>query len=132
MVQPDLSERIPLSETPLTWSSIAYILWDALDPNAFTLEQQAALVDWLHWGGQIIVNGPGSLDLLAGSFLEPYLPATSIGSRNITNDDVADLNRWWLIPTRRENPKPIELEKPWSGSALEIHAKAKIRTLDQV
>ena len=34
------------------------------------------LVDWLHWGGQIIISGPKSLDLLRGkTFLGPYLPA---------------------------------------------------------
>ncbi len=45
-------------------------------------------MDWLHWGGQLMVNGPDSLDLLKGSFLEPYLPATSGGSRKISAGDL--------------------------------------------
>ena len=76
-----VDRTIPLSDNPLTWTSIAYVLWDEVDPKLFTPEQERALVDWLHWGGQLVVSGPDSLDLLKGSFLEPYLPATSGGSR---------------------------------------------------
>ena len=38
------------------------------------------MLDWLHWGGQLILSGPDTLDSLRGSFLEPYLPATSAGA----------------------------------------------------
>ena len=75
VVHVDVGQTIPLSDNPLTWTSIAYMLWDEVDPQLFTPEQERALVDWLHWGGQLIVSGPDSLDLLKGSFLEPYLPA---------------------------------------------------------
>ena len=76
-----VERSIPLSDNPLTWTSTAYVLWDEVDPKLFTAEQERALVDWLHWGGQLVVNGPDSLDLLKGSFLESYLPATSGGGR---------------------------------------------------
>ena len=57
--------------------------------------KKKALVDWLHWGGQLIISGPDSLDLLKGSFLEPYLPATSGGHAKIAADDpaIAELER---------------------------------------
>ena len=57
--------------------------------------KKRALVDWIHWGGQLIISGPDSLDLLKGSFLEPYLPATSGGQRKIAADDpaIAELNQ---------------------------------------
>ena len=71
------------SRSPTTRSrglSIAYMLWDEVDPgDPITPEQERALVDWIHWGGQLIISGPDSLDLLKGSFLEAYLPATSGG-----------------------------------------------------
>ena len=78
------------------------MLWDEVDPGElFTPEQERALVDWLHWGGQLIISGPDSLDLLKGSFLEPYLPATSGGPRTIAADDpsLAELNSGWMIST---------------------------------
>ncbi len=76
-----------LPDNPLTWTSVAYMLWDEVDPGEpFPPEQKKALVDWLHWGGQLIISGPDSLDLLKGSFLEPYLPATSGGTRKFDAD----------------------------------------------
>ena len=83
----DVQKSIPLSDNPLTWTSIAYILWDEVDPQLFTPEQERALVDWLHWGGQLIISGPDSLDSLKDSFLAPYLPADSGGARTIAADD---------------------------------------------
>jgi hypothetical protein len=77
-----------LPDNPLAWTSVAYVMWDQIDPGEpFPAEQKKALVDWNHWGGQLIISGPDSLDLLKGSFLEPYLPASSGGTRKF---DAAD------------------------------------------
>lgn len=121
---PDISERVPLADNSLAWTATAYLLWDGIDPGLLTPEQQTALIDWLHWGGQLIVNGPDSLDLLAGSFLVDYLPAVSIGSRNITEEDLAPFNRTWLVRSRKSPAKPLTIERPWSGVALDIHEEA--------
>jgi hypothetical protein len=115
-----IDRTVPLAENALAWTSIAYVLWDNADPQSFTPDQQQALVDWLHWGGQLIVSGPDSLDGLKGSFLEPYLPATSGGSRAIAAADLADLNRGWTIAARRGKHEPLRLPKPWSGVKLDL------------
>lgn len=112
-----VKQEIPLSDNPLTWTGIAYVLWDEVDPKLFTPEQSQALLDWLHWGGQLVVNGPDSLDLLKGSFLEPYLPATSGGSWQIVADDLSELNRYWRIKSPGAN-KPLAPTTPWSGVRL--------------
>ena len=70
------SRRPSLPTNALYWTSIAYLLWDDFDPALWDAEQQQALIDWLHWGGQIIVSGPDALEQLSNSFLGPYLPAT--------------------------------------------------------
>jgi hypothetical protein len=121
--QPELlaiDRTVPLPDNALAWTSIAYILWDNIDPQSFTPEQQQALVDWLHWGGQLIVSGPDSLDGLKGSFLEPFLPATSAGSRAIGAADLADLNRAWTVAAPHGKHDPIHPAKPWSGIKLEL------------
>jgi hypothetical protein len=123
--QLDATGPIALSDNPLTWTGIAYILWDEVDPQLFTPEQRRALVDWLHWGGQLIVSGPDSLDLLKGSFLAPYLPATSTGSRNIGTRQLAELNRGWTISTNRVPGAPLAPLVPWSGIGLKLHADAR-------
>ena len=64
---------------PLLWTGIAYVLWDDAAPAALDPVVQQAFLDWLNWGGQLILSGPDTLDGLKGSFLEPYLPATASG-----------------------------------------------------
>ena len=125
--QLDIRQTVPLSDNPLTWTSIAYILWDEVDPHVFTPAQEKALVDWLHWGGQLIISGPDSLDLLKGSFLEPYLPARNAGTRTIAATDpaVAELNDHWMISTPKVPGEPLQPTVPWSGIKLEILPEAQ-------
>ncbi len=98
----------PLSAHPLTWTTISHVIWDGLNTNEIDIGQQQALVDWLHWGGQlIIVGGAGpSLAPLQDSFLDPLLPATPSG-KNVSLDGKAfsALSSEYLAPYR-----PIEGE----------------------
>ena len=73
------ASRLPLPSQALLWTSIACVLWDDVDAASLDSQQQQALLDWLHWGGQLIVSGPDTLDALGHSFLAPYLPATADG-----------------------------------------------------
>jgi hypothetical protein len=120
--QLDVRQTIPLSDNPLTWTSIAYILWDEVDPHLFAPAQEKALVDWLNWGGQLIVNGPDSLDLLKGSFLEPYMPVRNGGPWTIAADVLDELNGpgGWMVSTRRVPGAPLTPTVPWSGIKLDI------------
>ena len=128
VVQLAAGKTIPLPDNPLTWTNIAYLVWDEVDPgDPFTPEQERALVDWLHWGGQLIISGPDSLDLLKDSFLAPYLPATSAGPRTIAANDqaIAELNEGWMISTPAAPGEPLRLTVPWSAINLSIEAGAK-------
>ncbi len=107
-----------LPDNPLTWTSVAYLLWDEIDPGEpFPAEQKKALVDWLHWGGQLIISGPDSLDLLKGSFLDAYLPATNGGSQKFAagNKDLAELSSGWMISSPAAPGVP--LSRPPRGRA---------------
>ncbi len=116
-----------LPDNPLTWTSIAYVLWDQIDPGEpFPAEQKIALVDWLHWGGQIIISGPDSLDLLKGSFLDPYLPATNEGAvqYDSTNKDLSTFSDNWMINTKAVQGEPLQMTAPWSGIQLNLRPGA--------
>ena len=115
---------MPLPSHGLFWTSTAYIFWDDADPSMLTLDQQAALLDWLHWGGQLIVSGPDSLDGLRGSFLEAYLPAKSSGVRKLAKEDLAPISQRWTMRFRGRSSAPILPLQPWSGVKLEKHAEA--------
>ena len=67
VIRPSVEKTAPLPSHPLAWTTIAYIFWDDLDPGVLTNSQQQALLDWLHWGGQLVISGPSSLDKLKGS-----------------------------------------------------------------
>jgi hypothetical protein len=110
---PKVDRLVPLPNGALYWTGIAYLLWDDFDPQKLSPPQQQALVDWLHWGGQLIVSGPQSLDMLRGSFLEPWLPARSAGACELTAESFAELNRLWT-PSGRS----LEPVKPWAGVIL--------------
>ncbi len=97
VVLPTIEQRVPLPSHPFSWTTVAYVLWDGLQPSGMTPDQQTAMVDWLHWGGQLIISGPLSLDQLAGSFLDPYLPATAESSVALGPADFVALNQAWAL-----------------------------------
>lgn len=124
VVLPTIDHRVSLPSHWLTWTSIAYILWDGVEPATLSLDQQQALVDWLHWGGQLIVSGPESLDLLYGSFLAPYLPATAMADVELTPADLETFNLHW---TRWG--QPLNLSRPWPAKRLQPVESESVRTL---
>ncbi len=103
------------------WTSTACVLWDDADPLQLAPEQQQAMLDWLHWGGQVILSGPDTLDTLRDSFLADYLPAVAAGTREITQDDVAELSATFSRASGRE----LVLARPWSGVELELRPGAR-------
>jgi hypothetical protein len=127
-VFPRVDKGVPLPSHPLAWTMIAYILWDDVDPTVLTKEQQTALLDWLHWGGQLIISGPNSLDRLKQTFLEPYLPATSGQAITIDAERLATLNEKWSVPAIKPLKKPAAIvvlkDKPLVGVELQKHADA--------
>lgn len=125
---PDISKQVPLPDNPMCWTTIAYILWDEVDPDQLDRQRREALIDWLHWGGQLIINGPDSLKLLEGSFLSEYLPATDGGAAEITQDDVQVMIDYWTEKNARGRsarpPKELKLTRNWSGINLNLTERA--------
>ncbi len=115
------TKDVPLSENSLTWTNIAYLVWDEVDPSQLTVEQQNALIDWLHWGGRLIINGPDSLTSLRGSFLAPYLPAEDAGPRKITTAQLIPWSAYWGNRTKGESIAPLEPVKPLAAIELKPH-----------
>lgn len=122
------TERVlPLPSHSLTWTSIAYVLWDDMSKGSLTPLQQQAMLDWLHWGGQLIVNGPTSLEKLRGTFLEPYLPATPGSSGEVSQTAIDEINKAWSLPDKRKNEPGLLVVPPGKAMPaiqLEKHAAA--------
>ena len=96
LVLPLEPDKPLLAAHPLTWSPISHVIWDGLEPEKLNVAQQQAMLDWLHWGGQlVIVGGAGpSFAPLRESFLAPYLPAVATGDNvSRTGDQLSELAR---------------------------------------
>ena len=117
------TRRPSLPTNALYWTSIAYLLWDDFDPALWDVDQQRALIDWLHWGGQIIISGPEALEQLSSSFLRPYLPASVEKSRSFSAADLDELSYW--AGQFGRPPKPL---KPWPGAQLEEGSACRVRS----
>ncbi len=117
VVAPELGDRAPMPDSLFCLTSTAYVLWDEVDPEIFDPAQRAALVDWLHWGGQLLVSGPDSLATLRGSFLEPYLPAEGGDTWEITQQDLQPMVAAWGVG---KNGPQLKLPRPWSGIHLKL------------
>jgi hypothetical protein len=122
----------PLPSHPLAWTSIAFLVWDDFHPNLLSPPQQTALVDWLHWGGQLIISGPGSLDKLSGSFLEPYLPADRAATRELREADFDELNRFWSLARRETGEvQPLAVSETTPVVGIELQLREQGRGLEQ-
>jgi hypothetical protein len=93
IVQPQAPEKPVLSPHPLTWTTMSHLIWDDYSPEILSSGHQQAMIDWLQWGGQmVIVSSVGaSLAPLQESFLGPYLPAVPSGKN--TPLQAADLEQ---------------------------------------
>lgn len=81
LVLPTEPDRLALSAHPLTWTTISHVIWDGLPPDMLSVGQQQAILDWLHWGGQLVFTGGAgqAYALYKESFLGPYLPGEPTG-----------------------------------------------------
>jgi hypothetical protein len=125
----DAAKVAPLPDSALAWTSVAYFVWDEVNIDRLTPEQRQALVDWIHWGGRLIINGPDSLATLRGSFLDPYLPVDAGKSATFDDADLAEFNRIWTARDRGKMPPPLKTTKPWSGIELTPRAAARAQAL---
>ena len=79
----------------LTMTAVAVVVWDDVDCSALSADQQKALIDWVHWGGQLIISGPASWSRLMDSFLTAYLPVKRAESVELRTTDFAELSGTW-------------------------------------
>jgi hypothetical protein len=76
------------------WTSIAYLIWCDFAPERMSGEQMTALVDWLHFGGQLIVSSDG-LDALHASDLKEFLPVRPTGVQNQSLRELLPMMEAW-------------------------------------
>ena len=114
-------EKPFLPPHPLTWGAISHIVWDGMAPDVLSTAQQSAMLDWLHWGGQLVVIGGAgpNYSIFRESFLEPYLPADPTGeSRLLAEADLKPLSDSYPPPFR--TPTEGETVRPARRSSVQL------------
>ena len=115
-----------VSSHPLTWSTISHVIWDGMSPDILSSPQQQAMLDWLHWGGQLtIIGGAGpSLSALSDSFLAPYLPADPSGENGLlTREDLKPLADAYPPPVGGRDPNEPMAEADSLTDAFERYGR---------
>lgn len=130
VVRPNVEKSAPLPAWPLAWTTVAYVIWDDINPDVLTQDQQTALVDWIHWGGQLVISGPGSLDKLKGKkWIEPYLPGGVTETVKLEQAAFDELNAVYSLAEKKTGAKPRTItvipERPMVGVSLKLHPEAR-------
>lgn len=110
----------------LTMTAIAAIVWDDVSPDNLSADQKNAILDWVHWGGQLVVSGPSSWARLQDSFLSDYLPVREVSNKELTSESFAELSQTWLAPdlNKLNKPEPIKIVgKPVAGLQMELSTR---------
>ena len=102
---------LPLAETMLDWTSTAVVFWDDLPPEALTPQQQTALADWVHFGGQLIVNGAAAADSINKSSIADLLPLKPTGNIELDTNAAAELLANWQVPEDPSTDQQVALVK---------------------
>ena len=113
LVLPLEPDKPPVSSHPLTWTTISHVVWDGFPAENLSPTQQQAMLDWLHWGGQLTVVGGAapSFSLIKDSFLGAYLPADDTGEIALLDAEaLKPLSRRFQPPYIYSTAKEDQLE----------------------
>ncbi|MEZ6134176.1 MAG: hypothetical protein R3C53_04605 [Pirellulaceae bacterium] len=97
MLNKPKDNRYAFPRSMLSMTAIAVIVWDDVSVDDLSVDQQNALLDWLHWGGQLLISGPSSWSRLQNSFLSPYLPANSAQTSDLTTESFVEISNMWAV-----------------------------------
>lgn len=128
-VFPTPEHPVPVSRTSLGWTTTSYLLWDDWLTEELDANQQQALLDWLHFGGQIIVNGPTAVSNVQKGFLADYLPIRSANAQNMSTTDFEPLNKHWSLvePSKAKRPRELVIPatSPVVGLKMELSPQGR-------
>lgn len=79
-------------------TSISHLVINDASLSVMSQEQQSAILDWLYFGGTIVLNGPDCIAGVKTSFLKPLAPLISTSSGLLSEQEIGLLNDGWSIP----------------------------------
>lgn len=101
--------KVALPTSLQTMTTTAVMVWDDLSPDDLSEDQKNAIIDWLHWGGQMIISGPSSWTRLQNSFLMDKLPIRSASAVELGTKELKPLEKWIVDDATGQPMEPLEI-----------------------
>lgn len=118
LVFPKGEGLMTLPETMFDWTSTAVVLWDDLDPSALTAEQARAMIDWVHFGGRLIVNATGSGTELSRSRFKALMPMEVQGNGELEAVAIETLLGGWSVSGDNTTQQQVAIARERGGRLL--------------
>ncbi len=106
----DLAEEEIAGQFPsrlYAMTSTSHIVINDTSPARFSNEQQEAFLDWLHFGGTVIINGPDAVAGVDSSFFRAYAPLRNTTTVDWSSKETKLLNDHWTISQLRGEIVPF-------------------------
>lgn len=112
IAEEDLGQSIP--NQLMTMTSISHMVINDVSLNTLPEDHQKAILDWLYFGGTIIINGPDAIAGIESSILKTYAPIQQTSSTTLTQDQIDKLNdtNSWRIRYAKTPSKDAVAFKP--------------------
>lgn len=112
IAEEDLGQSIP--NQLMTMTSISHMVINDVSLNTLPEDHQKAILDWLYFGGTIIINGPDAIAGIESSILKTYAPIQQTSSTTLTQDQIDKLNdtNSWRIRYAKTPSKDAIAFKP--------------------
>ncbi len=100
------ADRYPLPKSMLTMTATAAMVWDDVSEDDLSAAQKQAIVDWVHWGGQLVISGPNSWTRLRDSFLADLLPVSDARSVKLDTSSFDAISDTWVVKDLAKAQEP--------------------------
>ena len=120
IAEEDLGQSIP--NQLMTMTSISHMVINDVSLNTLPEDHQKAILDWLYFGGTIIINGPDAIAGIESSILKTYAPIQQTSSTLLSQDQIDqlnDINKWRIRYAKTPSKDAIAFKPSESISILQ-------------
>lgn len=120
IAEEDLGQSIP--NQLMTMTSISHMVINDVSLNILPEDHQKAILDWLYFGGTIIINGPDAIAGIESSILKTYAPIQQTSSTTLTQgqiDKLNDTNSWRIRYAKTPSKDAVAFKPSESISILQ-------------
>jgi len=111
----DMNENEVASQFPTrlyAMTTISHVVLNDSSVSILSTDQQDALLDWLHFGGTIVLNGPEAIGGIESSWMKNLAPIIQTTNALVSPEEISMLNETWSIAQIKGGRELLAPEKP--------------------